>query len=111
MKREKYMDMAICAYREYAQMLADPARSRIMRADEEAVMIALSGADDDIEEAVREIYMAAPFEAITSKKIAARVKRFAFERHWSEESVWRRLRIARRMYAMARGLIEDNGKQ
>ena len=106
MRREKYMDMAICAFREYAQMLADPARSRITRADEEAVMIALSGAEDAVEEAVREIYMYAPFELLTSKKIADRVKRFAFDNHWSEESVWRMLRIARRSYAMARGLIE-----
>lgn len=106
MRREKYMDMAICAFREYAQMLADRERSRITRSDEEAVMIALSGAEDDVELAVREIYMFAPFEAITSKKIADRVKRFAYEHHWSEESVWRRLRVARKMYALARGLIE-----
>lgn len=100
------MDMAICAFREYAQMLADPARSRITRADEEAVMIALSGAEDAVEAAVREIYMYAPFEPITSKKIADRVKRYAFDNHWSEESVWRQLRIARKLYALARGLIE-----
>ena len=106
MKREKYMDMAICAYREYAQMLCDPTRSRITRSDEEAVMIALSGVEDDVELAVREIYMFAPFETITSKKIAARVKRFAFDNHWSEESVWRRLRVGRKAYAVARGLIE-----
>lgn len=106
MRREKYMDMAISAFREYAQMLADPARSRITRADEEAVTIALTGAEDAVEAVVREVYMYAPFETITSKKIADRVKRFAFERHWSEESVWRQLRIARRLYALARGLIE-----
>ena len=106
MKREKYMDMAICAYREYAQMLSNPGESSITRADEEAVMIALSGVDDDVEAAVREVYMFAPFESISSRKIAARVKRFAFDNHWSEESVWRRLRVARRAYAVARGLIE-----
>ncbi|MBQ7786151.1 MAG: hypothetical protein IJ381_08425 [Clostridia bacterium] len=106
MKREKYMDMAISAFREYALLRSEPERARITRADEEAVMIALSGADDDIEEAVRAVYMYAPGESITSSKIAARVKRYAFERHWSEESVWRRLRIARRAYALARGLIE-----
>lgn len=106
MRREKYMDMAICAYREYAQMLCDPTRSRITHADEEAVSIALSGLEDDVAAAVRDIYMFAPFEGITSRKIADRVKRFAFDNHWSEESVWRRLRVGRKAYAMARGLIE-----
>ena len=106
MRREKYMDMAICAFREYAQLKAAPEKSHIMRADEEAVMIALSGSEDFVEEAVRAVYMFAPFEGLTSKKIADRVRRFAFERHWSEESVWRMLRIARHAYAVARGLIE-----
>lgn len=106
MRREKYMDMAICAYRDYALMLCDPEHASIMRADEEAVMIALSGVDDEIEEAVRAVYMYAPRESINSSKIAARVRRFAHEHYLSEESVWRMLRIARRQYAIARGLIE-----
>ncbi len=106
MRREKYMDMAISAFRDYALLLDDPTTARIMRADEEAVRYALSDVDDDIEEAVRAVYMYAPREGVTSSKIAARVRRYAYERHWSVESVWRRLRIARKVYAMARGLIE-----
>lgn len=106
MRREKYMDMAICAFRDYANMLADPEHSTIMRADEEAVTIALTGVDDEIQEAVRAVYMYAPRESITSSKIAARVRRFASDYYLSEESVWRMLRIARKQYALARGLIE-----
>ena len=106
MRREKYMDMAICAFRDYAVLESDPEHASIMRADEEAVMIALSGVDDEIEEAVRAVYMYAPYESITSSKIAARVRRYASDRYYSEESVWRMLRVARRQYALARGLIE-----
>lgn len=106
MRREKYMDMAISAFRDYAIMLEDPIHANITRADEEAVVLALSEADDDIEEAVRAVYMTAPREAITSKKIALRVRAYAGEHYLSEESVWRRLRIARKYYALARGLIE-----
>lgn len=106
MRREKYMDMAICAFREYAQMLCNAENAKITRADEEAVMIALSGVDDEIEAAVRAVYMYAPCESITSSKIAARVRRYASDRYYSEESVWRMLRVARRQYALARGLIE-----
>lgn len=107
MRREKYMDMAICAFRDYAKMIDDPQGADIMRADEEAVEIALSGAEDDVEDVVRAVYMFAPRETLTSSKIAARVRRYAFDRHWSEESVWRKLRIARRAYAVARGLIPE----
>ena len=62
--------------------------------------------EDEIEEAVRAVYMYAPQESITSSKIAARVRRFASDHYLSEESVWRMLRIARKQYALARGLIE-----
>lgn len=106
MRREKYMDMAICAFRDYAALEYDPEHASIMRADEEAVTIALTGVDDEIEEAVRAVYMYAPRERITSSKIAARVRRFACDHYLSEESVWRMLRRARRAYALARGLIE-----
>ena len=88
-------------------MIDDPQGADIMRADEEAVEIALSGAEDDVEDVVRAVYMFAPLESLTSSKIAARVRRYAFDRHWSEESVWRKLRIARRAYAVARGLIPE----
>lgn len=106
MRREKYMDMAISAFRDYAQMLCDAENAKIMRADEEAVTIALTGVEDEIEEAVRAVYMYAPQESITSSKIAARVRRFASDHYLSERSVWRMLRIARKQYALARGLIE-----
>ena len=106
MRREKYMDMAICAFRDYAVLESDPEHSSIMRADEVAVTIALTGVDIEIEEAVRAVYMYAPRESITSSKIAARVRRYASDRYYSEESVWRMLRVARRQYALARGLIE-----
>lgn len=106
MRREKFMDMAICAFRDYAKMLCDPGSAKIMRADEEAVTIALTGVEDEIEEAVRAVYMYAPGESITSSKIAARVRRYASDHYYSEESVWRMLRVARRQYALARGLIE-----
>ena len=55
MRREKYMDMAICAFRDYAALESDPEHASIMRADEEAVTIALTGVDDEIEEAVRAV--------------------------------------------------------
>ena len=106
MRREKYMDMAICAFRDYALIKSDPEHASIMRADEEAVTIALSGMPDEYEDAVRAVYMYAPRESINSSKIAARVRRYAYEHYRSEESVWRILRTARRQYALARGLIE-----
>ena len=106
MRREKYMDMAICAFHDYAKMLCDPGSAKITRADEEAVTIALTGVEGEIEEAVRAVYMYAPGESITSSKIAARVRRYASDHYYSEESVWRMLRVARRQYALARGLIE-----
>jgi hypothetical protein len=100
------MDMAICAFRDYANMIADPEHSTMMLADENAVGIALSGLDSEAEEAVRAVYMYAPRESITSSKIAARVRRFALDHYLSDESVWRMLRCARKAYALARGLIE-----
>lgn len=99
------MDMAISAYREYGRMKACPEKSDMMRADEEAVTIALASMSDDEESAVRAIYMSGVFERINGRIIALRVRRYAFDRGWSESSVWRMLKKARRRYAVARGII------
>lgn len=99
------MDMAIHAYREYARMKLDPNRTSITRADEEAVVIALSSMQDEEEAAIRAVYMYGPFEKINGHIISLRVRRYAYDRGWSESSVWRMLKKARRMYAEARGLI------
>ncbi|MGM9684175.1 MAG: hypothetical protein ACI3XQ_11325 [Eubacteriales bacterium] len=99
------MDMAISAYREYARLKANQEKSEILRADEEAVTIALSSMTDEEENAVTAIYMSGVNEKINGKIIASRVRRYAYEKGWSESSVWRMLKRARRLYAVARGLI------
>ena len=52
----------------------------------------------DTEDAVRAVYFAHRGRRFRRRELGERIRRFAFERHWDERTVYRRLSEAKRLF-------------
>lgn len=105
MIKEKYMDMAICAFVEYQKEIDTPGSTNITRSDVDAVRETLTCLSVEEKNIVYAIYITYPIKKVIRRKISSRVRTYSIEHGLSESSIWRVLKKARRLYAIYRGLI------